>query len=256
MCYNIASSLQSQLKRAIHNNNQAQIADILKKIEQYNVTSHFQLSGFSHNEILIYTSQSPNTPTPSVWGLIPHWVKNENQKVKLWNSTLNARGETIFDKPSFKKSAREMRCVIHLDGYFEHHHFNNKKYPFFITQVDNAPISIGGLYSEWVDTKSGEIINSFSIVTTEGNEFLSKIHNNPKLEQPRMPLVLNEQEEELWLQNESSDLFIEEIKSIIKPNLNIKFKAHTVKKLSGHGSIGNNQEAHEEFKYEELPKIV
>jgi putative SOS response-associated peptidase YedK len=256
MCYNITSALQTQLKRAIHNNNQEQITILLQKLEQYAVTSHYQLSGFAHNELLIYTSKAPNTPIPSFWGLIPHWVKNENQKVKMWNNTLNARGESIFEKPSFKKSASDMRCVIHVDGFFEHHHFNGKKYPFLISEKDNQPIALGGLYSEWTDKNSGEIINSISIVTTEGNELLSKIHNNPKLEEPRMPLILNEVQEETWLQDDDSELFLEEIKSIIKPNNTIQLKAHTVKKLSGTGSVGNQPEAHDEFVYEELPEVI
>ncbi len=256
MCYNITSALQTQLKRAIHNNNQEQISIILKKLEQYAVTSYYQLPGFLHNQLLIYTSKAPNTPIPSIWGLIPHWVKNENQKVKLWNTTLNARGESIFDKPSFKKSANEMRCVLHIDGFFEHHHYNNKKYPFYITEKDNLPLSIGGLFSEWTDKNTGEVINSFSIVTTEGNDFLSKIHNNPKIEEPRMPLILSEKEEEIWLQDDSSEAFIDTIKSIIKPDKSTEFKAHTVKRLSGKESVGNEPEALKPFEYEELPEII
>ena len=256
MCYNITSALQTQLKRAIHNNNSEEINKLLKLLEKYAVTSHYQLSGFAHNELLIYTNESPNIPIPSIWGLVPHWVKDENQKVKLWNSTLNARGESIFEKPSFKKSAESMRCVLYVDGFFEHHHFQNKKYPFLIRQMDNQPIALGGLYSKWVDKNTGEIINSFSIVTTEGNELLSKIHNNPKLDEPRMPLILNEETEEIWLRNENSDIFLDEIKSLIKPNLEIQLKAHTVRRLSGKESAGNQPEAHEEFVYEELDLII
>ncbi len=256
MCYNITSALQTQLKRAIHNNNSEQISILLKKLEQYAVTSHYQLSGFAHNELLVYTNKEPNSPTPSVWGLIPHWVKNENQKVKLWNSTLNARGESIFEKPSFKKSAQDMRCILHVDGFFEHHHLNNKKYPFFITEKDKNPISFGCLFSEWTDRNTGEMINSFSIVTTEGNEFLSKIHNNPKSEEPRMPLILNETEEEIWLNDDHSESFMAEIKSLIKPNHEIQLKAHTVRRLSGKESVGNIPEAQEEYFYEELGEII
>lgn len=256
MCYNITSALQTQLKRAIHNNDQEQITDLIQKLEQYAVTSHYQLSGFAHNQLLIYTSKNPNTPTPSVWGLIPHWVKNENQKVKIWNNTLNARGESIFDKPSFKKSACEMRCVLHVDGFFEHHHFNNKKYPFLITEENNLPLSIGGLFSEWTDRNTGEVVNSFSIVTTEGNELLSKIHNNPKLEEPRMPLILTSQQEETWLNDDTSDEFMNEIKALIASNNEIKLKAHTVRKLSGAGSVGNQPDALLEFSYDELPEVI
>ena len=83
-----------------------------------------------------------------------------------------------------------MRCVLHVDGFFEHHHLNNKKYPFLITEKDNMPLTLGGLYSEWIDKNTGEVLNSFSILTSEGNDVLSKIQNNPKSEEPRMPLIL------------------------------------------------------------------
>jgi putative SOS response-associated peptidase YedK len=85
---------------------------------------------------------------------------------------------------------------------------------------------------------------------------LSKIHNNPKLDEQRMPLILNETDEEKWLQNDTSEKFIEEIKSIIKPNTKIKLKVHTVKRLSGAESVGNQPEAHDEFIYEELPELT
>jgi putative SOS response-associated peptidase YedK len=256
MCYNITSALQTQLKRAIHNNNQDQITKILRQLEQYAVTSHYQLSGFAHNQLLIYTNESPNTPTPSIWGLIPSWVKNENQKVKLWNSTLNARGESIFDKPSFKNSAVNMRCVLYIDGFYEHHHYMNKKYPFLIQEKDNHPISLGGLYSKWTDKNTGEIINSFSIVTTPANELLSKIHNNPKLDEPRMPLILNEETEEIWLNNDTSEEFLEQIKAMITPNNEIKLKAHTVQTLNGKENVGNTIDAQKEYEYPELNLLL
>lgn len=252
MCYNITSSLKTQLKKAIRDKDEKAINDLLEKLKIHTGKDYYQLSGFSHEKVFIYTNKAPEVPIHSVWGLIPSWVKSEEQKVKLWNSTLNARGESIFEKPAFRDAAKHSRCVLHVDGFYEHHYFKSKNYPYLIQRVDMEPISFGGLFSEWLDKFTGEIINSFSIVTTRGNELLSKIHNNPKMTEPRMPLILNEKDEEMWLQNETSEAFYKEISSLIKPNTEFELKAHTVHRLNGKESLGNTPEAMEEFIYPEL----
>lgn len=252
MCYNITTTLKTQLKKAIRDQDEKAINDLLEKLKIHTGKDYYQLSGFSHEKVFIYTNKEPELPTHSIWGLIPSWVKSEEQKVKMWNSTLNARGESIFEKPSFRDSAKHMRCILQVDGFYEQHHFKSKSYPYLIQRADNEPITFGGLFSEWVDKSTGEIVNSFSIVTTKGNDLLSKIHNNPKMTEPRMPLILNEKEQELWLQNESSDTFYNEIKSLIKPNVEFDLKAHTVHRLNGKESLGNTPEAMEEYVYPEL----
>ena len=247
MCYDIKTSLESQLKRARFRNNLKAIKEIEEKLKPYRDNPFFHISGFQHPKLLIYTKNNPDNPIWSYWGLIPDWVKDSIQAKKLWNRTLNARGETIFEKASFKKSANSKRCVIFIEGFYEHHHYNGQAFPFFICLPKNTPIALGGLYSEWTDKTTGQIINTFTIVTTTANTLMSKIHNNPKLKEPRMPLILEHEEEDLWLNSSSNDVL-----KIIKPYENEQLISHTVNKLRGQQYLGNVEEVSKPFRYEEL----
>ena len=244
MCYDVQAKLEAQLKRAKRKGYQDLIEEFEKDLEPF-----YHVSGFAHPRLIIYTHEEPYTPVIATWGLIPFWVKDNAQKVKLWNNTLNARGESIFEKPSFRNSAKSKRCLLQIDGFFEHHHAKGKTYPYFITRKDKEPITIAGLWDEWLDKETGEIIKSFSIVTTKANELMAKIHNNPKLREPRMPLIVSNDTEDSWLDPKTSK---EEIIKLIQPYPTIELTAHTVKRLRGKDYLGNVPEISEEFEYEEL----
>lgn len=252
MCYDIKASLESQLKRAKRLGDEQAIKEIKDKLIPFTSLPLFHASGFQHPKLLIYTDRSPNFPEIAIWGLVPHWVKDKDQLRKFWNNTLNARGETIFEKPSFRASAKYHRCVIYIDGFYEHHHYNKNTYPFFIHYKNDEPMVLAGLYSDWTNPETGEVLNTFSIVTTEGNELLSKIHNNPKLRGPRMPVLLHKDSEEKWLTtiNEPADEAL--IKAQINPWDNNGLDYFTVKKLRGKSYLGNVKETAEPYVYEEL----
>jgi len=252
MCYDIKASLESQLRRAQLRSDEAAIKELLEKIKPFVENKLYHGSGYAHPKTLIYTNQEPSLPTVSIWGLIPHWVKDNKQRFQFWNNTLNARGETIFEKPSFRESARHKRCIIVLDGFYEHHHYKGSTYPFLVQHKSKKSITVAGLWSEWLDKETGEIINSFSIVTTRANRLMSKIHNNPKLSEPRMPVILTEDTSEQWLlpiENEADKNIIE---GLIMPYTEEELTAFTVNKLRGKNALGNVPEASEEHVYEEL----
>lgn len=252
MCYDINTSTQTQALRAFRKHGLRAVDEINENLEELTNLPLFHASGFSHPELLIYTDRSPDFPEVATWGLIPHWVRDEQQKKTFWNNTLNARGETMFDKPSFRESAKHNRCLIYINGFYEHHHYNKKTYPFYIQRKDEKPIVLAGLWSEWQNPETNGIINSFSIVTTEANPLMAKIHNNPKIKSPRMPLIIPEEIEDDWLrpvENEEDKKLIEElIQSFPEEHL----KSHTVRKLRGKDYIGNVKEISEEYLYPEL----
>jgi putative SOS response-associated peptidase YedK len=248
MCYDIKASLESQLKRAIRKGDLQAIEEIRERLVPLTDLPLFHASGFTHPELLIYTGESPVFPEVATWGLIPHWVSNQEQKNKIWNNTLNARGETIFDKPSFREAAKSNHCIIYVDGFYEHHHFGGKTYPFYIARKNMQPLALAGLYNVWKNPNQGGTFNTFSIVTTKGNYLLSKIHNNPKLKEPRMPLILNETSEDLWLESYSK----ESIKKLIKSFPSEELIYHTVRSLRGKDYIGNVEGVSKAFIYEEL----
>ena len=252
MCYDIKASLEAQLNRARRLGDENAIKEIEANLVPYTSLPIHHASGFQHPKLLIYTDRSPYYPEIAIWGLVPFWVKDKVQLQKLWNNTINARGETIFEKPSFKTAAKHHRCMIYVDGFYEHHHFKTKTYPFFIHFKNNEPMPLAGLYSEWTNPESGEIINTFSIVTTIGNTLLRKIHNNPKLKGPRMPLILNDETEDQWLREINDPLDETLIKNQIQPFNDNLLEAFTVPKLRGKDYLGNVPETAEPFKYAEL----
>ncbi|MGF1558941.1 MAG: SOS response-associated peptidase [Flavobacteriaceae bacterium] len=252
MCYDIKANLEAQLTRAKRAGDLRAMEEIWEKLAPLTDLPLYHTSGFNHPELLIYTDRSPDFPEVATWGLVPHWVNDHDQLKKTWNNTLNARGETIFEKASFRNSAQNNRCLIFIDGFYEHHHFGGKTYPFFVYNKNNKPLALAGLWSEWHDPLSGGIMNTFTIVTTKGNALLAKIHNNPKLDGPRMPLILPEELEDKWLIHSNDHLDIESLKELIKSYPDEELTSHTVGKLRGKEYLGNTETISDMVFYPEL----
>lgn len=256
MCYDIKASLKSQLKRARHYGDDKAIREIEEKIVPLTDLPLFHTTGFMHPKLLIYTERSPKIPEVAIWGLIPHWVKDQAGRNKIWNNTLNARGETVFEKPAFRDAARNHRCIIQVDGFYEHHHSKGATYPFFIHRKNNDPLSLAGVWSAWTDPGSGDTSNSFSIVTTEANPMMGKIHNNPKMQGPRMPFILPEELEDKWLEPVKDDLDIQALEELILPYPESELEAYTVDRLRGKDYKGNVEGISSKVTYPELSNEV
>jgi putative SOS response-associated peptidase YedK len=252
MCYNVKGLKETQLKRAKRQGNDKAAKEIIEDLNHLFPGEHYQVSGFSHPSLVVYLDKTPFIASLSIWGLIPSWVQSAEQKLKLWNNTLNARGESIFDKPSFKSSAQSKRCIIPIDGFYEYHWKNEKSFPYYISRKDGETMNLAGLYENWVDVETGEEINSCTIVTTEGNELMERIHNNPKLDGPRMPVILEPHQTEDWLITLNDDADKEQINALLKPSDNDVLIAHTVNKLKGKNVIQNSPSSADEFIYPEL----
>lgn len=151
------------------------------------------INGFTFPKTPIITHNKPDIIQHFQWGLIPFWAKDDTIK----KYTLNAKIETLASKPAFRNSVNN-RCLIITDGFFEWKWLDPKgkqKQKYLIGLGNNELFAFGGIWSEWVDKETGEIVYSYSIVTTEANELMSKIHNSKK----RMPIVLTAENEKEWL---------------------------------------------------------
>lgn len=255
MCYDVESlefnSLRLAIRRTDDPNERERLQQKLQKLYPA-YKPYYHISGFAHPKLLVFTNKDPYEPQLFHWGLIPAWVKDEKSAQTIINQTLNARGETIFEKPSFRNAAKHKRCLVYVNAFYEHHHFKGKTYPFRVCLKDGSPMILAGLWEEWVNKETGEIIPSFTIVTTTGNSLLAKIHNNPKLDGPRMPVILSPENQDNWLKpilNESDKKLIE---NLIIPCDETLLKAYTVGKLKGKNAIGNSPEIREEIIYPEL----
>lgn len=190
----------------------------------------YAVSGFVHPKLPVIFSSSPDKIGVAQWGLIPHWTKSRKQATELHNHTLNAKAETIFEKPSFRACASEKKCCILVNGFFEWHTSGKIKTPHFIYLKDQAPFALGGLWEEWTDPSTGEVIRTCTIITTPANEMMSKIHNDKM----RMPLIIPHGEENNWLKT-----FEEEAsKQLMIPFDTALMFAHPVSKLVN-GRSGN-----------------
>lgn len=121
------------------------------------------------------------------WGLVPPW-SNDGKAVY---SMINARAETIQEKPSFRSAFRSRRCLIVTDGFYEWIREGKVKRPFYITMADDQPFCLAGIWERW--TKGSEVIESTAIVTTAANALMSPIHD-------RMPVILPPSELRRWLE--------------------------------------------------------
>jgi len=127
------------------------------------------------------------------WGLIPPWSKDPS----IGSRMINARAESLAEKPSFKGPFKKHRCLIVADGFYEWKKTESGKTPVYITRKDGRPLGFAGLYSDWRPAE-GETIRTCTIVTTEPNELLEPIHN-------RMPVIIKPDDRDRWLDPDVSD---------------------------------------------------
>lgn len=208
---------------------------------------YYHLSGFDEGFVYIIKQDEYNLIEPSYWGLLPPDYNIYQRKgfLKKTNS-LNARAEGLFESPLFKKPIIENRCLIIADGFFEPHKRNNESFPHYIRYRDKSLFAFAGIYTELDD----EVITA-SIITTLANPFFKEIHNSPnRLGEHRMPLVLDENQENDWL---NPNLNKDDINDLLFSFTSKEFEAYPVTKdvMNSHKN-SNNQNALEPVFYEQL----
>ena len=131
---------------------------------------------------------------PLTWGFVPAWAKDLKMP-----KPINARAETLGQKPMFRDGFRASRCLVLCDGYFEwQRQADGAKQPFYITPEDGTPFVMAGLWAQNT-TLTAEVIESFCVITTEASEFCRDVH-------PRMPVILQRTHHREWLKASSLDL--------------------------------------------------
>jgi putative SOS response-associated peptidase YedK len=130
------------------------------------------------------------------WGLVPHWSKDSSFGSKL----INARGETVHEKPSFRDAFRRRRCLIVADGFYEwQQQASGPKQPMFIHVLDREPFGLAGLYEHWTDPATGEVLTTCTIITTAANTVMQPLHD-------RMPVILPRDLYAAWLDPVQTDV--------------------------------------------------
>lgn len=214
MCFHNSMSAKA-VKLAARYGRKSDVVEIYQDIlnEQYHV------SAFTFPKYPIITTSDEIQVFN--WGLIPFWTKDEANADEIRRMTLNARADTIFEKPSFREPIMKKRCIVPSTGYFEWRHEGTKKIPYYIYLKDEPIFSMAGIYDRWLDKETGEEHSTFSIITTDTNPLTDYIHNTKH----RMPAILSKDNEEKWL---NPNLTKQEIATFLHPYEADKMDAYVI----------------------------
>ena len=127
------------------------------------------------------------------WGLIPSWAKDPS----IGSRMINARCETVHEKPAFRHAIKFRRCIVVASGFFEWLQEESRKVPLYVHLKDSSPMCFAGLWDHWKSSE-GETIESCTILTTSSNKLIAPLHD-------RMPVILHREEHRLWLNREVTD---------------------------------------------------
>jgi len=164
-------------------------------------------------KLAVISSETPGNLSFYHWGLIPSWAKDSS----IGNRLINARGETLQEKPSFRNAFRSRRCLVLSDGFYEWEKHGEKN-PYRFTLRDSEPFAMAGIWDKWNDPE-GDPLFSFSIITTSSNSLVGEIHD-------RMPVILSKEDEKRWI----SPMPEEELIKFIRPYPSEKMKVFAVSK--------------------------
>ena len=190
------------------------VPDALKVQPRYNVAP-------SQN-ILTLIREKDTAPTHLAllrWGLIPAWAKDES----IGNRMINARAESLAEKPSFKRLLNSKRCLVIADGFYEwkSEPGSKQKTPMYITLEDDEPFTFAGLWDTW-HNPAGEALQTCTIITTDPNEVMASIHN-------RMPVIIPSAAREEWLAPQNHD--IAALQQLLQPYRYSEMKVRPVSRL-------------------------
>lgn len=223
MCFNLSIKVEkSKLEESLH----------AKLMSGFEFEPIYFASAFDFPVIPVKGINSPNYLLPMQWGLIPSWISNKNDALQIRGKTLNARFESLHEKPSFRNFLTN-RCIIPATGFFEWQNIGGKKIPWYIGLENGDIMHLAGIYSTWNNTETGESIDTFTIITIPANPLLEKIHNTKK----RMPAILKPQNANLWL---DKNLSITSFPEIIKPIEQELLKTYTVSSIIANARVNRN----------------
>lgn len=153
--------------------------------------------------VAVITNDDPKALTFYRWGLIPSWAKD----MKIGNQMINARSESVHEKPAFRSAFKRRRCLIPADGFYEWRKEGSDKIPMFIHLKDRPIFAMAGLWEIW-NSPEGDEIRTCTILTTDANSFMETIHN-------RMPVILRKEDYAFWLSPQEEP--VPALQALLKP---------------------------------------
>jgi len=156
---------------------------------------------------------------PLKWGLIPYWAK----AASIGNRLINARAESVAEKPAYRFSFKKKRCLVAADGFYEWKKEGKAKQPYLIHRKDGKPFAFAGLWSTWKDPeRAGALVETFTILTTDANDLLRPLHD-------RMPVIVAPENFDLWLDPRQEDAAV--LQPLLVPHAVEGFEAFPVSRM-------------------------
>ncbi len=187
---------------------------IISKDINEKITPHYNIAPTQKIPVIYKDKNQENRIEFMRWGLVPYWTKDP----KIGYKMINARAETLTQKPSFKHLLNSKRCLVPSSGFYEWKRIDKRKVPYYIGIKNTKIFSFAGLYDNWKDSDGNEL-KTFTIITTNSNDTLKPIHN-------RMPVILEQEFEEDWLDVKTHDF--DSLKQKLKPYPDDKMIAYVV----------------------------
>ncbi len=167
--------------------------------------------------VAVISNDNPRELTFYKWGLIPSWAK----EASIGSRMINARADSVAEKPSFRSAFKRRRCILPSDGFYEWQERDGKKTPLFIHVEDQVVFGLAGLWEVW-RSPEGETVRSCTIITTDANDFMKPIHN-------RMPVILHKEDYGLWLSPDEEPADV--LQGLLKPYDSSVMRAYEVSKM-------------------------
>lgn len=190
----------------------------------YDFDFNYFYRAFDHPLIPVVTQEDPERVQLMEWGLIPAWAGDRETAGRIRKGTYNARAESLAEKPSFRQPFQRGRCWVIAHGFFEWQQRVQGKIPWYVRLKNDDPFVLAGLYDRWRDPVEGNLMHTFTVITTRANPLLEKIHNTKK----RMPVILNADSESDWI---SSDLSLQRSAQLLIPFPEEQLHAHIVSNM-------------------------
>jgi putative SOS response-associated peptidase YedK len=176
MCGRIANTLPHDAVAKLFD---AVPANALPHLPDYNICPT--------QDVAVVTQEGGRRYRPMRWGFLPHWYKSPTDGPLL----INARAETVAEKPAFRKAVRERRCLVPCSGFYEWYREGGEKLPYYFHRADGTPLVMAGVWREWGE----DALPTFAVLTTEANALMAPIHN-------RIPVVIEREHWGKWLGEE------------------------------------------------------
>lgn len=182
-----------------------EIFKLVREMHGYAPTPRYNIAPTQQVAVIRQTDKGREL-SPMHWGLIPSWSKDPKMGARM----INARGESVSSKPSFRSAFRKRRCLIPADGFYEWKQLDKKtKQPYYITMPNGKPFAFAGLWEHWEQSEPG--IDSCTIITTDANQTMRPLHD-------RMPVILSPEDYDRWLDPKQSDP--DQLQSLLSPTEN------------------------------------